>query len=262
MPNIVTNQIKFARIFKKKNKKKIKMKSFTIYCIVLLHIILVPSSIVSFTPLIDIDKNSGPERSVDVYTHLVNKATVDNPLIIYFYKPDCHQCEDFEHILSALASEKTPSMQRFTFAKAIGDASRSFPIGNPHSYTFLHKLNIHKFPSVRFFPQNEKVECMHDLDAIKNALFKMNMLGKTFPPILKANQHEPTPYHYSQKLLLTSAIPIATKRALSSRREVASSHHIETNSFIQTYVHTQTRMNAFIELFKYPVRGGQCHSSK
>ena len=35
------------------------MKSFTIYCIVLLHIILVPSSIVSFTPLIDIDKNSG-----------------------------------------------------------------------------------------------------------------------------------------------------------------------------------------------------------
>jgi hypothetical protein len=222
--------------------------------------LLAPSYILTYTPLIDIDKNAGPERSFDTYTHLVKKATIDRPLIIYFYKPNCHGCEDFEHILTALASEKG-TMQRFTFAKAIGDASRSYPDGNPHSYNFLRPLNIHKFPAVRFFPQNEKVECMHDLDAIKNALFKMNMLGKTFPPALKSNQQEPTPYHYSQGIALPLATQIATKRELSKRREIASSHHMGwSSSFIETYIKTQTHMNALIDLFKYPVRGGQCHS--
>ena len=226
-------------------------------CAAVIAVAVLP--VVPFTPLIDIDKNAGPERSYDTYMHLVKRATVDNPLIIYFYKPNCHgPCEDFEHILSALASEKTPSMKRFTFAKALGDASRSYPDGNPHSYKFLRPLNLHKFPAVRFFPKSEKVECMHDLDAIKNALFKMNMLGKTFPPSLRSN-HEPTPYHYAQQMDLSAAKSVAEARALSPRREIASSQHMETNSFIEAYSRSQVRMEAFTKLF-YPVRGGQCHS--
>ena len=212
-----------------------------------------------FTPLIDIDKNAGPERSFDTYMHLVKRATVDNPLIIYFYKPNCQgPCEDFEHILAALASEKTRSMKRFTFAKAIGDASRSYPDGNPHSSKFLRPLNLHRLPAVRFFPKSEKVECMRDLDAIKNALFKMNMLGKTFPPSLRTN-HEPTPYHYAQQMGLSTAKNIAETRALSPRREIASSQHMEMNSFIEAYSTAQAKLEAFTKLF-YPVRGGQCHS--
>ena len=172
-----------------------------------------------FTPLIDIDKNAGPERSFDTYMHLVKRATVDNPLIIYFYKPNCQgPCEDFEHILATLASEKTRSMKRFTFAKAIGDASRSYPDGNPHSSKFLRPLNLHRLPAVRFF-RKAKSGVHARPRRNKKCTFKMNMLGKTFPPSLRTN-HEPTPYHYAQQMGLSTAKNIAETRALSPEEKL------------------------------------------
>ena len=139
--------------------KTSRMNTIPLYVVIQLYAAVIAVAVLpvaSFTPLIDIDKNAGPERSFDTYMHLVKRATVDNPLIIYFYKPNCHgPCEDFEHILAALASEKTRSMRRFTFAKAIGDASRSYPDGNPHSYKFLRPLNLHRLPAVRFFQKRK-----------------------------------------------------------------------------------------------------------
>ena len=88
----------------------------------------------------------------------------------------------------------------------------------------------------------------------KKCTFKMNMLGKTFPPSLRTN-HEPTPYHHAQQMGLSAAKNIAETRALSPRREIASSQHMEMNSFIEAYSTAQAKLEAFTKLF-YPVREG------